>query len=236
MKPPRPTPIRLLVALLPLAVLPGSVPAALAQSAGAGSMELPPILDRGEEVALARSAAPVGVSSEATVLALERGVGYVVAERGTNGVTCLVDRTWPRSLEPHCYDREGAETILRLRLRFAELREAGATRAEVDRDREEGIRTGRYRLPPRPVLTWMMSAGQVLYDDDGAFVGEWRPHLMIYYPGMTEAELGLAGPPYAHGPFLSDEGEPTATLIVPMPEFVPVDAGSGGRPPGEGGV
>jgi hypothetical protein len=199
-------------------------------------MELPPILDRAEEVALARSAAPAGVSAEASVLALVRGLGYVVAERGTNGVTCLVDRTWPESLEPHCYDREGAETILRLRLRFAELREAGATRAEVDRDREDGIRTGRYRLPSRPVLTWMMSAGQVLYDDDGTFVGAWRPHLMIYYPGLTEEDLGLAGASSAHGPFLSDGGEPTATLIVPMPEFVPVDTTSGAEPPGEGGA
>ncbi len=173
-------------------------------------------------MALARSAAPASVSANATVLVLERGVGYVTAVEGTNGVTCFVDRTWPRSLEPHCFDREGSATILQLRLRFAALREAGASRAEVDADREDGIRTGRYRLPSRPALTWMMSAGQVLYSDAGHRVGSWRPHLMIYYPGMTEAGLGLAGGSHADGPFLSDAGEPTATLIIPMPRFVPV--------------
>jgi hypothetical protein len=157
------------------------------------------------------------------VLVLERGVGYVVAEEGTNGVTCLVDRTWRESIEPHCYDREGSRTLLPLRLRFAELRESGATKEEATRDREEGLRTGRYPLPSRPVLSWMMSAEQNLFDDEGEHVGAWRPHLMIYYPEMTAEELGLAGGRYAHGPFLSDAGQPTATLIIPMPEFVPVE-------------
>lgn len=206
-----------------------------AQSARAGSMALPPILDRGREVALARSAAPATVSADATVLVLERGTGYVVAEEGTNGVTCFVDRSWRASLEPMCLDREGSETILRLRLRFAELREAGATWADVERDREAGIRSGRYRLPSRPALTWMMSAGQVLYDDEGEHVGAWRPHLMIYYPHMTAIELGLAGGRYRHGPFLSDDGEATATLIIPMPEFIPVAERTAPDPGGGGG-
>ena len=199
--------------------------AAAAQSAAAGEMELPPLLPREREVALARSAAPGAVTADATVLVLERGVGYVEAVAGTNGVTCIVDRTWARSVEPQCFDREASETILPLRLRFAALREARRSRAEVDADREAGIRDGRYRLPRRPALTWMMSAGQVLYDDEGSHVGAWRPHIMIYFPAMTATELGLAGEPYEHGPWLSDDGEPTATLVVPMPEFVPVEGG-----------
>lgn len=198
-------------------------------------MALPPILERDREIALARSAAPATVSADATVLVLAREVGYIVAEEGTNGVTCFVDRTWRDSLEPQCFDREGSETILRLRVRFAELREAGATREEVQRDREQGLRSGRYRLPSRPALTWMMSAGQVLYNDQGDLVGAWRPHLMIYYPHMTATALGLGGGQYPDGPFLSDGGEPTATLIVPMPEFVPVAGGVDPDPTGEGG-
>lgn len=229
----RPPARSIVLSLIPLAALSAAASPLSAQSAGVGSMEPPPLLERAREIALARSAAPASVSGDATVLVLERGEGYVVAEEGTNGVTCLVDRTWPESVEPTCYDREGSETVLRLRLRMAELREAGATMAEVLRDRAEGLRSGRLRAPSKLVLTWMMSAGQVLYDDDGKRIGEWRPHLMIYYPGMTEAELGLAGGRYAHGPFLSDGGEPTAKLIVPMPEFIPV---GGGGPAGEGGV
>jgi len=193
-----------------------------AQSASAGNMALPPILDRVEEVALARSAAPDGVAREATVLVLERGRGYVEAERGSNGVTCMVDRTWQQSVEPQCFDPEASATILPLRLRHAELREKGATREEVERDREEGMRDGRFRAPARPALTWMMSAGQVLYNDEGQHVGAWRPHVMIYYPGLTAEGLGLAGEAHPDGPWLSDAGEPMATLVIPMPAFLPV--------------
>lgn len=218
---------------LTAAVAPWYATPAAAQAADRYSMELPPILDAQREVALARSAAPATVSADATVLVLRRGVGYVTAEEGTNGVVCLVDRSWPESLEPQCFDAEGAATILRLRLRFAELRESRATREEVEADQDEGIRTGRFSLPSRPALTWMMSADQVLFDDDGVRVGQWRPHLMIYFPGMTEGGLGLAGGTYSHGPFLSDAGKPTATLIIPMPEFIEVKSSAGSV---EGGV
>lgn len=219
---PRSTVRPLLTCLL--LVLAASTGSAAAQSASAGSTELPPILDLEREIALARSAAPATVSAEATVLVLRRGEGFVVGEEGTSGVTCLVDRTWPQTIEPHCYDPEGAETILPMRLRWAELRERGWPKERIDADIEEGIAAGRFRLPNRPVLTWMMSDGQVLYDDDGSFVGKWQPHLMIYYPGLTEGELGLSGGAYRHGPFLSDAGKPTSTLIIMMPEFVPVES------------
>jgi hypothetical protein len=173
-------------------------------------------------VALARSAAPPEVSDDATVLALERGVGFVVAERGTNGVTCLVDRSWPQAIEPHCYDPEGARTILPIRLREMELREGGKSKSAIQADIAEGLRTGRFVVPTRPAVTWMMSAGQVLYNDEGVRVGAWKPHLMIYYPFLRSEDLGFGQAPPADGPMLSDPGRPTANLVIVMPSFVPV--------------
>ena len=217
-----------------VAVMTAGIPSAgAAQSLRSGGGELPPLLPEAYEVALARSAAPATVSDDATVLVLERGVGYVPAVQGTNGVTCIVDRSWPRALEPICYDREGSETILEIRIRAAELRERGWTQAEVDADRGEGIRSGRLRLPRRPALSWMMSAEQYLYDSDGSHAGEWKPHLMLYYPGMTADELGLGGGVSAHGPYLVDGGEATSVLIFLMPEFVPgPDRPTGAPEPG----
>lgn len=47
--------------------------------------------------------------------------GFVVADSGASGVTCVVNRSWPQSLEPHCYDEEGAASVLPMELRRTEL-------------------------------------------------------------------------------------------------------------------
>src|ERR1700674_4169932 len=49
--------------------------------------------DRNAEIALARSAAPAAISSDAEVLVLGRH-GYEIADRGKNGFVCVVQRSW----------------------------------------------------------------------------------------------------------------------------------------------
>ena len=169
------------------------------QSSDAGSALRPPLLPREREIALARSAAPPEVSDRATVLVLARGKGFVVAEPGTNGVTCLVDRSWPDAIEPHCFDPEGSRTILPVHARQMELREQGLSKASIQADIADGYRTGRFVVPARPALTWMMSAEQILYNDDGMRVGAWIP------------------------------GRPTANLLIVMPDIVPVRIVGEGR-------
>lgn len=189
-----------------------------AQSAEVWSAELPALLDRGEEIRLARSAAPPAVSGPATVLVLERG-GYVEAETGTNGVTCYVARSWPGSLEPHCFDREGSATILQIHLEKAQLREARVTKAEAEDEVARRIASGVLKLPRRPVMSYMMSPDQVLYDDDGRRVGQWRPHLMIYVPYVTPEALGLSDQPSLEAAVVVDPGTPEANIMIVVPEF-----------------
>lgn len=189
---------------------------------------VPPLLPRAEEIALARSAAPPEISRGSTVLVLERG-GYVVAEKGTTGVTCYVNRDRVESLEPHCFDAEGSATIVPIQLRRAELREWGWEKAAIENDIATGLQAGRFRLPRRPAMSYMMSSGQVLYSPtSGKRVGNWHPHIMIYYPWMTGRDIGLAdstGP--ANGPAMAQEGEAMSSVIVIVPDFVnPVPAGS----------
>lgn len=200
-------------------VLAAGTHAVRAQSDTAWSDQLPPLLDEAWEIALARSAAPAQVTDDATVLVLQRG-GYVVAVEGTNGVTCYLSRSRPESLEPHCFDAEGSATILAMALRRAELRELGKTKAEADADIAEGLAAGRFRLPTRPAMSYMMSSGQVLFDDDGTRVGNWRPHLMIYVPYITSADIGVSGPPSLAAPIVVDAGKPTANIMVVVAEFV----------------
>ena len=200
---------------------------AIGAVAPAAAQEAPEItgprrqLPRADEVALARSAAPPEVSAAATVLALEAG-GYVVAEQGTNGVTCYVNRSQPESLEPHCFDEEASRTILPIQLRRAELRQRNVPANEIDRAIEKGIADGTFHLPRRPAMSYMMSAAQVLYDPRGQRVGAWQPHLMIYYPYLTQAQLGLGAEPSTRAALVADAGSATASIVIVVREFVNV--------------
>lgn len=196
-----------------------------AQSSDAGSAELPPILPIEREIALARSAAPSEISKDATILRLVRGSGFEVAVEGTNGVTCLVGRSWPEAIEPHCFDPEGSRTILQIHMREAELKERGWTLERIRADVAEGLRTGRFLPPSRPAVTWMMSAAQVLYNDEGRYVGAWKPHLMIYHPWLRPEDLGMSGAPPTDGPLVVDPGRPTSNLVIVMPAFVEPESG-----------
>ena len=179
---------------------------AAAQSAGAGRGGPRVQLPREREIALARTAAPPAVSRDATVMVLtERG--FEVAVKGTNGVTCVVNRSHPESLEPHCFDPEAAATVLPMELRRTELLREGKTTEDIDQEVAAGLLEGRYRLPRRPAMSYMMSSEQVLYDDEGKRVGKWQPHLMIYYPHLSSADLGLGDAPSTDAAMVVDGGK-----------------------------
>jgi hypothetical protein len=190
-----------------------------AQSATAGRAGPRIMLPRDREIALARSAAPAEVSRNATVMVLTEK-GFEVAETGTSGVTCVVNRSQPESLEPHCFDAEGSATVLPIELRRTELLRAGRSIAEIDREIGEGLLTGKYRLPRRPAMSYMMSSGQILYDDDGTRVGRWQPHIMIFYPHLTAGDLGLGATPSTDAAVVVDPGAPMSNIMVVVKGFV----------------
>lgn len=202
-----------------LTLLPAELGAQASAVAGQARQGPRPMLPLEEEIALARSAAPAPVSDSATIWVLADS-GYQVAVRGTSGVACYVSRSWPASIEPHCFDPEGAATIMRIHMRQVELRHRGVSHDDEEREIQAGLSSGQFRLPRRPVLSWMMSAGQRLVSDSGRPVGAWQPHLMIYYPWLTAEETGLTGPPDLGQAVLSDAGRPTSNLMVVVKEFV----------------
>lgn len=212
------------VTVLPLGLL--AVPLlADAQSATAGKAGRRAMLPLAREIALARSAAPVAVGDSASVYVFT-DTGYVLAVRGASGVACYVSRSWPESIEPHCFDAEGAATIMPMEMRRVELLHQGRTPDEVDREIAVGLTSGRYRLPRRPAMSYMMSGGQILYNDEGRRVGRWQPHLMIYYPFLTGADLGLAGDDL-NSAILVDPGKPTSNMMIVLRQFVEPKGGGG---------
>ncbi len=190
---------------------------------GAQEVSGPPgprlLLDRAEEIRLARSAAPAGISGTARVWYFDRG-RYVVADSGSSGVECHVSRSWPLALEPHCFDAEGARTIMRLHRRGVELAHAGISKDSAARELAAGIASGQYPLPARPAMSWMMSAAQVLYSDTGQRAGAWQPHIMIYIPYLTAQMAGTGSNQDPSAGMVVDAGKPTANLTVVVPRAV----------------
>jgi hypothetical protein len=191
---------------------------AAAQSVAGGRSGPRVILPREREIALARTAAPPAVSRDASIMVLTAR-GFEVAVKGTSGVTCVVNRSHPASLEPHCFDAEGSATVLPMELRRTELLREGKSAEAIDREIAAGLLGGKYRLPRRPAMSYMMSSEQVLYDDEGKHVGKWKPHLMIYYPHLTSADLGLAGLPSTQAALVVDEGKAMSNIMIVVEEF-----------------
>ena len=177
--------------------------------------ELPPLIEEEREVAIALSAAPEHVSQNASLLVLKRG-GFVRVREGSNGFTCLVERYWAQAVEPMCLNEEASATILPVLLRRSELRENGASLEEIDQAIDAGYERGEFRLPERLAVSYMLSASQDLYGDDGRHHGQWVPHFMIYTPYLTAAETGGQG----GGLVVFREGKRDAALIIVAREFV----------------
>jgi hypothetical protein len=209
---------RTVIALALFLLLPRT-PEVLAQSRGAGKTGPRELLPRDLEITLARSAGPASVTEGARVYVLT-GAGYVVADSGTTGAACYVSRSWPESLEPHCFDAEGATTILPMEMRRVELLANGRPMEEVEREIAEGIIAGRFRIPVRPAMSYMMSCAQRLISDDGQPVGKWRAHLMIYYPYLTDEAIGMAAGPDLKAALVVNPGTPEANIMIPVQEFI----------------
>jgi len=177
------------------------------------------LLPRDLEIALARSAAPPSVASRARVWIFAAGT-YVIADSGSSGVQCRVGRGWPQALEPHCFDEEGARTIMPIEMRKDELLHRGVSTDSVEREIAAGIAAGRYRLPQRPAVSWMLSSAQVLYDDDGTRVGAWRPHIMIYYPYLTPEGVGTGTNQDLAAGIVVSPGSPMSNIMIVVPKAV----------------
>src|SRR6516164_9348203 len=106
------------------------------------------LMDRNDEIALARSAAPPSIAKDATVLVFGKD-GYETAVKGTNGFVCNVDRSWMDRFEnspefwnskrrgPVCYNPQAAKTVVPLIMIRTRLALAGKSKAEI----KEGLKT-----------------------------------------------------------------------------------------------
>jgi hypothetical protein len=182
--------------------------------------------DRDSEIALARSAAPDGISHDATILILGRH-GYETAVKGKNGFVCVVERGWmgpfegefsanfwnPKLRGPVCFNPPAARSILPMTYKRTEMVLAGQSKAQII----EGIKTFiKQELPPLEpgAMSYMMSKDQYLTDGGQH---NWMAHLMIYTPLMDSSVWGadLAHSPVMLNPQFHGDPEPIDVFMVP---------------------
>ena len=155
----------------------------------------PVSLPDAEEIALAMSAAPEEVSSNADIYAL-RGTKFEKIRPGTNGTACMVARDYhPGSLYPICFDQEGARTLMLREMREVSLRAEGVPESRIDSMVQQELASGKLPRATKTALAWMMSPRQVLFstaDSSGRRVGQWYPHVMMANVGISKEQLGLS--------------------------------------------
>jgi hypothetical protein len=202
---------------------------ALAQAAKAQYPTMAPLdqylMDRNAEIALAKSAAPPALSSDANVLVLEKD-GYNTAIEGKNGFTCILERSWgqpidstnfwnPKVRAPICFNPPAVRSILPYTILRTKLILSGLMKAQMVENIQAQVASGLLPIPEPGAMSYMMSKDQ---DLDGSG-GHWLSHLMFHLPRMSAASWGanLDGSPVVVDTFHHDLGpEPETIFMVPV--------------------
>ena len=180
---------------------------------------------RAEEIALARSAAPPGISGQAGVLVLGAR-DYETAATGTNGFVCIVERSWdsdlddvefwnPKNRAPICYNPAAARSVLPTYLERTRWVLAGATLPEIIARTRAQREAKAVPAPEIGAMCYMLSKDGYLSDNAG---GHWRPHLMFFVP---HTDLASWGADIKGGPVMGDSNplDPVTVFFVPVPAW-----------------
>jgi hypothetical protein len=87
---------------------------------------------------------------------------------------------------------------------------------EIDKEIEEGFRSGKYISPRRAGVAYMLSGDIRNYNPRTGKVESFPPHVMFYAPNLTNADLGTTPEALAKDPslpFVAYQG-PQGYIIV----------------------
>jgi hypothetical protein len=211
-----------------LTVALGAAGQALAQDAKATYPSMAPldqylIGDRNAEIALARSAAPESISSDAEVLVLGRN-GYERAVEGKNGFVCMVQRSWaagtddpefwnPKLRAPICFNPPAARSYLRLLIKKTDWSLAGQSKGQISDHIKAALDKKELPTMEPGAMSYMLSKQGYLNDHDG----HWHPHVMIFVP--LDAQTWGANLPGS--PILAsvDAQEGLTVVLIPVAKW-----------------
>ena len=194
---------RIAIAML---VILGAACLAKAQDAKTPYAKMAPLeqylMDRTDEIALARTAAPNSISRDAEVRVLARH-GFETAVKGKNGFVCIVGRGWssaadpdfwnPKVRVPMCVNAPGARTYLLAIAKITELALAGRTLDQVNETIANAF--AKRQLPSMEAGAMCYMTGKEGYGGD--VLPHWPPHLMFFYSDTEPSIWGanLPGSP-----------------------------------------
>ena len=154
------------------------------------------LMERSDEIALARSAAPESISGDAEVMVLGRH-DYETAGKGKNGFVCMVLRSWtagidepdfwnPKLRAPHCFNPPAVRSYLPIILKKTDLVLAGRSKAQMAEAIDAAFEKKELPQQEPGAMCYMMSKQGYLNDR----AGHWRPHVMFFAPLTEPAAWG----------------------------------------------
>jgi len=228
-----------------------AAPASLAVPATASSAEPYPqmapinayLMDRAQEIALAKSAAPSSISKDATVLVLTR-TGYETAVTGTNGFVCWVGRSFsaasdaperwnPKIRAAECLNPPAARSVAPIVKLRTNMILAGRSDAETITRIKVALRTGEIPALEAGAMSYMMSRTAYLTDEGDHAM----PHVMFFVALRDGTDWGANAPdgPIIGGNywFFTPAHKAQAASLPPLSVLIsPVCSWSDGTPAG----
>ncbi len=194
----------------------------------------PFLMDRAQEIALARSAAPWSLGNDATIWVLGPK-GYEKAAEGRNGFQCFVGRGWsgptvartrdgkkilnPDTFDrtvraPHCFNAIASESILPWHFLLTTSLLQGVPAERLHEVAAAALKEGRLKVPAPQAFAYMTSSRQHLSDR----FENWRPHIMLYLPYTSNKVWGSQG--FNHDyPSVVEAETPWAVAVIPIAKF-----------------
>jgi hypothetical protein len=180
------------------------------------------------ETRFALSAAPPQLRNRASVHLLDPAKGYYLSQQGTNGVTCIVQRTaWELAdfrddiYIPLCYDAAGTTTYLKVIMDVAALRAQGMDPVALKTEIERRYRDQVYKLPERDGLSYMVApVMRTVGPPDMNVHTMAMPHLMFYAPYVNNDDIGaapdLSVPSSLLYPFIDRQGNAEQSYMIQL--------------------
>jgi hypothetical protein len=183
------------------------------------------MVSQADEIALARSAAPASIASDAAVMVLgERG--YETAAKGRNGFVCVVERSWgagfedaqfwnPKIRAPICFNAASVRSVLADYLQRTNWVLAGVSTSAMIARTKAALAANTLPAPEPGAMCYMMSRQGYLSDADG----HWHSHLMFFLARTDSAAWGadLVGSPVFSAQ--DDVGRRVTTFMVAVAQW-----------------
>jgi hypothetical protein len=157
----------------------------------------------------ALSAIPDHMRRAATTYVLDPAKGYVLSQKGTSGISCIVVRSdWQWSDSPFrddiywpvCYDAEGSRTLLQDYVYTAELRARGMNIKQVHNEVVKRFGKPDYPNPSRSGVSYMIAPIMRGFTHGPIPATMNMPHYMFYAPNVKNRDIG--GNSYGPYPFI----------------------------------